>query len=135
MLASELAKINETVRAVRDENKSLIQEFGDTQENLLAQIRDNGAMTVLNTRGAPMIVPGNLLKAGKQMQAQRTAIKEEQTNKVNQDRNLRKRARKTGVPEVLVNDDNEEVQRGLELRERARRLAANEETQKTDQSI
>lgn len=132
VLASELSKISETVRAVREENKQLVQEFGDVHAELLAEIR--GRTVEIKTGGRPMHISGNLLIAGKQMQDQVEAVKEQKREKANRSRNLRGKAARAGVPAILVDDGDEDMREALELRLEAQKEHALEQQRESKQS-
>jgi len=112
VLGAELGKIGTHMRAVDTELKDLTGEFGNPRRDLLAKIRGetdalSGVADGLTRR---TILNSRIESSADQMQAQRQAI----TGKRKQNTANKSKARRMGIPAVLVEDDDQS-RRALEL--------------------
>ena len=112
VLAAELGKIGKHMRAVDTELKDLTGEFGNPRRDLLAKIRGetdalSGVASGLTRR---TILNSRIESSAGQMHAQRQAI----TDKRKQNTANKSKARRMGIPSVLVEDDDQS-RRALEL--------------------
>jgi len=111
VLASELKKIGAHMRATDDELKVLKTEFGNPRNDLLAAIRgESNALSSVPGDTRRVILNSRIEASAEQMQAQRQAI----TAKKLQNTANKSKARRMGIPAVLV-DDDDQSRRALEL--------------------
>jgi hypothetical protein len=112
VLANELKKISTHMRAVDTELKDLTGEFGNPRRDLLAQIRGatNALAGVADGTTRRVILNSRIESSAEQMHAQRQAI----TAKRRQNTANKSKARRLGIPAVLVEDDDQS-RRALEL--------------------
>jgi len=112
VLATELGKIATHMRAVDTELKDLTGEFGNPRNDLLAKYRGEtdalGGVTDGLTRRT--ILNSRIESSADNMLAQRRAI----TEKRKQNTANKSKARRMGIPTVLVEDDDQS-RRALEL--------------------
>ena len=127
ILSGEISKIREHERAVDDQYHHLIEQFGNPRQQLLAEIRKPPVpgITSTITDGVRRVVVmnGQLAESGEQMQQQRAEIREAKNKKAHRTAANKSKARRLGIPTVLV-DDDEQSRRALELRSEARRGVA-----------
>lgn len=112
VLAAELGNIGTHMRAVENELKDLTGEFGNPRRDLLAKIRGetdtlSGVADGLTRR---TILNSRIESSGEQMIAQRQAL----SAKRKQNTANKSKARRMGIPAVLVEDDDQS-RRALEL--------------------
>jgi hypothetical protein len=112
ILASELQKIGQHMRAVGDDLKDLAGEFGNPRHDLLAKYRgESSALAgVADSATRRVILNGRVETSADQMQAQRQAI----TAKRRQNTANKSKATRMGIPAVLA-DDDDQTRRALEL--------------------
>ena len=112
VLAAELGKIGSHMRAVDTELKDLTGEFGSPRRDLLAKIRGQtdalGGVADSLTRRT--ILNSRIESSAGQMHTQRQAI----ADKRKQNTANKSKARRMGIPAVLVEDDDQS-RRALEL--------------------
>jgi hypothetical protein len=123
VLASELKKIGTHMRAVDTELKDLTGEFGNPRRDLLAQIRgETDALAgVADGTTRRVILNSRIESSAEQMHAQRQAV----TIKRRQNTANKSKARRDGIPTVMV-DDDDQSRRALELMRDGSRAAMDE---------
>jgi hypothetical protein len=123
VLAGELKKIGEHMRAVDTELKDLTGEFGNPRQDLLAKYRgESPALAgVVDGTTRKVIINSRIVSSADQMHAQHQAfIAKRQQNTAN-----KSKARRMSIPAVLV-DDDDQSRRGLELMRDGSRAATDE---------
>jgi hypothetical protein len=81
VLADELRKISECMRAVADEGKQLVKEFGDPRKDLLAKIRGDVLSGVKDEATRQTIVDSRIAASAVNMEEQREAIRDDDKKK------------------------------------------------------
>lgn len=115
ILTLELGKNNQHFRAVTEDLKSLDLEYGNPQQTLLADIqRETNILAGADELTRKSILNTRLDRVGEQISQQSsdiTAAKEQKTRRTSANKS---KARRLGIPSVMV-DDDEQTRRGLEL--------------------
>lgn len=124
-LGRERAKIREHERAVDEEYKDLVQRYGNPRRDLLMAVREKSEA---ETPDRTLLVSPRLANSANAMNEQREEIKQKRRADSELSKTIRTKARKLGVPESLVTDSDEDTQRALARRERARKNTAAENT-------
>ena len=116
VLAKERAKLREHARAIEDEYSRLKKGFGDPRHDLLAQIRGEtpGLKNVKDATTRRVIINSRIEKSGEQMEQQRAEITTAKDQKTRRTAANKTKARRDGIPSVMV-EDSEQDARALEL--------------------
>lgn len=121
-LAKERAKIREHERAISEEFHRLKNQFGNPRRDLLAQMRGqtNALADVPDQVTRRIIINSRIEASGEQMQAQRAEISAAKEQKTRRTAANKSKARRAGVPAVMV-EDTESDSAGLEMLRRGSR--------------
>ena len=118
VLSAEIAKIREHERAVEDEYNQMLEQNGNPRRELLKEIRNQPAPEISSTLTdgvrRVVVMSGRLAASADQMQQQRGEIREQKIQKARRTAANKNKARRLGIPTVLVGDDDQ-ARRGLEL--------------------
>lgn len=116
ILAAELGKIHEHMRAVGSELKDLSKEFGNPRRELLQKysVPRPSSGVLSDDDGRRAIVNPQLTQSAEEMQAQRQAIRSDQEQNARRGTDNKRKAARIGIPSVMA-DSDEQTSRALEL--------------------
>lgn len=115
-LAKERAKIREHERAISEEYHRLKNQLGNPRRDLLAAIRGqtNALANVPDETTRKVIINSRIEASGEQMKQQREVITAAKDQKTRRTAANKSKARRDGIPDVMV-EDSEQDSRALEL--------------------